>query len=273
MLMLLMELACQRPIALPSPPAPPATEVLWARRDEPDALQEALSLYARAAEREPESRWLRIRLVRGWVLHASHHSGPDETEAAWEMALGWGESCLSLNSEYAALRQKERESEQSAARALSADDVPCAYWTAQAWEGWLTHQGASTRLLARDAAPAFVERISALEPTYHYSAIARYWGSHYARLPPFAGRDLERSRTHFSHARADSPGFLGTDVEMAQHWAVTAGDQDTFVALLEGVLAADLDGAPDVRPENRVAQDRARELLANQGVFFPIDGP
>jgi hypothetical protein len=269
MLTLLLGLACQRPVALPPPPSPPAAEVLWARRDDPAALQEALSLYARAAENDPDSRWLQLRLTRGWVFQATYHSSPDASEAAWESALRWGESCLALNTEYSALRQKERESEQSATRSLTAADVPCAYWMALAWDGWLSHQGTSTRLLARDTSPAYIERVSALEPTYHYSAVARYWGSHYAQLPPFAGRDLAQSRQHFTQARTDSPGFLTADVDMARHWAVTAGDRETFVALLEGVLAADPGTTPDVLPENRAARALAQQLLARQDDLFP----
>jgi hypothetical protein len=267
---LFLALACRPPAALPPPPSPPRTEVLWARRDEAASLSEALSLYAHLAAESPDDRWLLGRLTRGWVLHAEAHTPPGAaTLAAWEESMRWGEACLSLNADFTALRQKERETETSAARALTAADVPCAYWSARAWEGWLSQQGASTRLLARTVAPAYIARISELAPAHHHGAVDRYWGGYYARLPSFAGRDLDRSQTHYDRARAAAPGFLATDVEAAAGLAVASDDVMAFVSLLEGTLTADAGALPEVLPENRMAQARARTLLDEQSALFP----
>lgn len=255
-------LACRPPAALPAPPSPPREAVLWSQRDDPDALREALALYAA----QPAERWTLARLTRGWVLYARHHT---DDATAWDEALRWGEACLAQNPTYDALRQKERESTATAARALTEADTDCAYWTALAWEGWLSQQGASTRLLARSTAPALMARVGELSPEHFYGGVDRYWGVYYASLPPFAGQDLDRARGHLDAAQAAAPDFLANDVALAEAWATQAEDVMSFVTLLEGTQKAQLDALPAVLPENRLAQVRARTLLAAQGALFP----
>jgi hypothetical protein len=57
-------------------------------------------------------------------------------------------------------------------------------------------------------------------------------------------------------------------VREAETLAVLLQDRRRFEGLLGEVLAFDAAAAPDVGPENRLAQRRARELLARRDSLF-----
>ena len=64
------------------------------------------------------------------------------------------------------------------------------------------------------------------------------------------------------------PGYLGTKVLKAEYYATKMQDAELFAKLLDEVLAADPDAIPELGPENRAEQAKAKKLKANQSDFF-----
>ena len=67
---------------------------------------------------------------------------------------------------------------------------------------------------------------------------------------------------------SQGPGLLDTHVVWAQRWAVKAQDYATFLSQLKLVRDASLETAPELRPENTLAQQRAKDLLEHPEELF-----
>lgn len=242
---------------------------LWGERQDSNKLQLALERYEANYAVNPRDRQTVIRLTRGWYFYGDAYQSTDEEKAAaWDTAIGWGKKCLGLNREFTALLEKGNETEATAARVLTEDDVACAYWTATALGKWAGLQGLSTLLKNKGTVFALITRVTELKPDFFYSAPDRYWGAYYAALPGFAGQDLGKSATHFDASIAGSPAYLGTSVLKAQYWAVKTQNKEAFETLLNGVVSADISGSPKIMPENMAEQAKARDLLSRKDDLF-----
>ena len=243
-------------------------DALWAQRSDKAKLKEALALYEKVYQSDPRNRGVAGRLVRGWYFLGDTHEADDAAkEAAWDTAISWGKKCLAINEQFAAAVASGKSEEESAGL-LGADDVPCMYWSASSLGKWARLKGIATLLKHKGTAYAYISRVTELSPGYFYGAADRYWGAYYAALPSFAGQDLNKSAEHFDKSGQRSPEYLGTKVLKAEIWAVKTQNSAAFDSLLSEVLAADASATPEIEPENKAAQARARELQGMKGDLF-----
>ncbi len=254
------------PVAVPA--ADPAAtkaqaEALWAQRGDQAKLREALTAYEQVLAAAPTDRDALYHLLRGYYfLGDGHLTVMDEKLVVWEKAITYGNQCLALNTEYAALLQKGDEDPATATRTLKVDDVPCIYWTSSALGKWAKASGLMVTLRHLPTVKAYMTKVGELEPTYYYNGPDRYWGAYYAAIPSFSGQDLKKSREYFDKALAAYPTFLGTHVLVAEQWAIKSQDKETFKKELEWVMAADATVLPEVQPEMEAAKRQAAALLA-----------
>lgn len=146
--------------------------------------------------------------------------------------------------------------------------VPLLYWRASALGRWSHRDGVNTRVDMRGEVRASMERITQLDRDYNFAGADRTLGAALATLPPTLGGDIERARAHFLYAIARHPGYLGSRVRYAIEVAVRNDRRDVFIEQLELALAADPDALPEVGPENRIEQRRAREALERIEYYF-----
>lgn len=242
---------------------------LWAERGDKAKLQAALTKYEQVYAMDPTDRDVAGRLVRGWYfLGDGHETEKDAKLSAWFTSIEWGKKCLALNTEFTALLAKGDETEETAARAFSAEDVPCLYWTSSALGKWAKGSGLPTTLKHLPTVKAYMTRVGELNADYYYAGPDRYWGAYYAAIPSFAGQDLGKSRAHFDKAIAAHPTFLGHHVLLAGEWAVKSQDKATFEKELKWVLEQDAGAIPDVKPEAEAEQRKAKALLDGQADYF-----
>jgi hypothetical protein len=76
------------------------------------------------------------------------------------------------------------------------------------------------------------------------------------------------SRAHFDRALALAPAFQLTRVREAETLCVLLQDRKRFEALLGEVAAFEATAAPEIAPENRIARERARDLLRRADRLF-----
>lgn len=244
-------------------------DALWPERGETANLKAALAKYEAAYNANPTDRETAGRLVRGWYfLGDAHETDTDAKNVAFDTAVSWGKRCLAINADFKARLEKGDQKEQDVVDALTREDVPCMYWTSSATGKWAKLNGILTSLKHIDTVKAYMTRIGDLQPEFFYHGPDRYWGAYYSLIPSFSGRDLNKSKTHYDISIAGSPQYLGTQVLVADTWAVNSQDKDTYVRSLQAVIDADPGDDPDIGPENRAEQKKAKRLLDQAGERF-----
>jgi predicted anti-sigma-YlaC factor YlaD len=149
-------------------------------------------------------------------------------------------------------------------------DVPLLYWTGAAWGAAIASAKNDSDLAADlPAVEALMTRARALDPDWGDGAIHDFFISWEGGRPAAAGASPARAREAFDRSVATSGGRRAAPfVSYAETVAVANQDRREFTALLEQALAIDPDAVPDQRLANRIAQKRARWLLARQDELF-----
>ncbi|MFL5273271.1 MAG: TRAP transporter TatT component family protein, partial [Anaeromyxobacteraceae bacterium] len=155
-----------------------------------------------------------------------------------------------------------------AADAVAAPGAEPLDWLARAPGGRAQARGIAAVLSVKDAARAMMERAATLDERVDHAGPRRALGAWLAVLPGAAGGGAAASRASFDRARALAPAYLLARVREAEVLAVLVQDRARFDALLGEVLASDPARAPEVAPENRLAQRLAKDLQARRDRLF-----
>lgn len=152
---------------------------------------------------------------------------------------------------------------------LTAADVPRFYTLGTAWAGWIqAHQDDLNAVAELPRVEAVMTRIVELDERYKEGSAHLYLGSFAILLPPALGGRPEVAREHFERAIALSGGTnLMAKVVYAERYARMLYDRPLHDRLLAEVLAADPD-TPGLVLQNTLAQQRARQLLADADTYF-----
>ncbi len=246
----------------------------WQNRGDEAQVVAAIGKWEQAAEMDPSDHEHWVRLSRAYYFLADGHMSFDEARqeemiATYEKGIQAGERALVALSPDFAQRMRAGTRIEEAVAVLDAQAVPALYWRSSNMGKWGLAKGFATVLAYKDEIRAIMARCLELDATYFYHAPHRYFGAFYARVPAFAGGDLERSREHFETALEAAPGYLGTRSLMAEFYAVKSQNRQLFEEQLNAVLEADLSQLPEeVRPENELEQRRAQALMAKANELF-----
>jgi len=163
------------------------------------------------------------------------------------------------------LRGKEAERAPALAK-TTREEVPLLFWTLAAWGGAISQRKTDMELLGDvPAVAAMLDRALALDEAYDLGALHEFAITFDPARPE--GTTLEKQRAHFARARELQKGKkISALVTYAESVAVPAQDRKTFEGLLREALRFDVDApqARDERLENKIAQRRARFLLAHE---------
>jgi predicted anti-sigma-YlaC factor YlaD len=260
----------------------------WAEDDDPELVAQALPFALKTFEsllaESPRNPDLLLGACRGFLLYARGFVEPQaealppaefaratalrERALRLELrALGYCRRALdlALPGASAALARDPASALAGARRA----DVPVLYWSGAAW-GSAIALGVGRPELVADlpAVRALFERAQALEPGFERGALDEAMIS-LAALPADLGGSPERAREHYRAAVERSAGRRASPhVAWATSAAVAAQDRRGFRRALEAALAVDPDASPPDRLANRIAQARARLLLARIDELF-----
>lgn len=246
-------------------------ERAFARRAEPKALQAAIAAWEKALTLVPTRTLTLQRLARAYFLLAdSVHAIEAESDErrrepmikAYERGLTLAERGLMLASKPFAARVRAGATPGDATQALGKEAAPLLFWFAVNLGKWARAHGAWTAVYHRHCVRKAIVRVMTVDRGHWHGGADRYLGAYYAFLSSVMGGDAERSRRHFETSLLIAPHFLGTKVLMAEFlYGKRLRDRARFVATLKEVLAADPKVIPDLEPEQRLAQRRARVLL------------
>lgn len=252
-----------------------AAEAAWEKRDDESQLRQAIAQWEKVVAADPSDHETWARLTRALYFladgHIRFHEGnksQNEMLTTFEKAVTAAERGLMALSEPFTQKMRDGAKIEEAAKVLDASAVPLLYWRASALGKWASAKGFATLLSHKDEIKETMQVCLDKDPNYFYMGPDRYFGVYYARAPGFAGGDVKKSRVHFDKSLAAHPNYLGTSVLMAEDLAVKAQDKKLFEERLDFVLKADPNAIPEVAPENRVEQRKAKALLAKKDELF-----
>ena len=249
-------------------------QAAWAGRDDEANVRSAIEKFQAIAEADPSNDEAWVMLSRSHYFLADCHlrfdeSKQDEFMSSFEQGTAAAEHALIAVSDEFAQRMRAGTRIEEALGVLDASAAPGLYWRASNLGKWASADGFATLLSYKDEIRAVMARCLELDREYYYWGPDRYFGVFYGRAPSFAGGDLERSREHFETSLRHAPHYFATRVLMAQDYAVKAQDRATFDEQLTYVLEHDPEeGGPDIAPENRCEQRKARALVAQADELF-----
>lgn len=142
-------------------------------------------------------------------------------------------------------------------------DAQALFWGTFGWLTWIEQQqGAPLAMADLVVVEQIMARLLELDEAVENGGPHLFFGALYGTKPEMLGGDPVRSRFHFERALALSDrSFLMVQTLFAETYARMVFDQALHDALLEEVLAFELQNAPAQALSNQIAKRRARELL------------
>lgn len=255
-------------------------DALWEKRGDRASLEQALVKWEEATtiatpDLDEDARRKALaevytKLTHGYYFLADAHirfsEGKDaeaveeEMKAVFNKGITAAEKGLGVYSKEFAQQVRREAAWPDAIKGLDKGATPMLYWYSSNMGKWALLEGFTEILSRKDDIKATMDLVEAQNGEYFYAAPFRYFGVYYTRLP-FPGGDPPKSKEYFDKAIAVAPGYLANRVLMAENYATKVGDKDLYRKELEAVLAFDLAQAPELEPENRFEQKKARQLL------------
>ena len=248
-------------------------EAEWLQRGDIEHLRAAIAAWEQIVAANPSDHETWTRLSRGYYFLADGHLSFDEANREsmmenYEKGKVAADRALAALSPDFAERIRNNTRIEEAVSVLQANAVPALYWRSANLGKWASADGFATVLSYKDEIRAIMMRCLELDANYFYAAPHRYFGAFFARAPAFAGGDLERSRQHFEASLQHSPNYFATRVLYAQDYAVKAQNRQLFEEQLNLVINGNVQGIPEVVPENTAEQRKARDLMARADELF-----
>jgi hypothetical protein len=234
----------------------------FAGRDDPAQLDGALETWRGALRYRPNDAALLVRLSRASRLRA-HSLSSNDAQSHADEGVAWAERALCAGNRQVCERAaSSRQAPAHVFNQATLEDLPALIAYAEALLDWSELHGLQTLLAQHEWIIAAADRARELDHSAEEGAPDRLLGIMWATLTADYGGDLRRSEERFEAALATAPGYLPTRVEYAARWCVRTRDGERYRRLLHEAAAADPSALPERAPENRAAQQRARDLLA-----------
>lgn len=168
------------------------------------------------------------------------------------------------------LRTASDEAFAKAVRELEREDVPTAFWTANAWGSMINlGQEDPTLVLELPRVEALMKRVLELDPEYFDGGAHLFFGLMKASVPAALSDETESALEHFAEADRVAGGKnLMVKALRARFVLVAKRDRDGFVAALEEVLESRPE-SPRHQLVNALAKRRARRWLAEVDRLVP----
>lgn len=258
------------------------------REDDPELVRETLPVVMKAMEgvliSSPDDPGLRLATSQAFALYASGFLEADaerlegsdyeaaEVLRARAIALhlrARDHALHALELAHPGIGARLRTEPVTAAAELEPTDVQAAYLTGGTWGLAIALGKDRADLVADvDAVRALLRRALELDEAYERGAIHEALIAIEA-LPAIMGGSPDKARAHYARALELSGGTRASvHVALATGVSVGAQERAEFERLLAQSLAVDVSSDPDQRLANRLAQARARRLLARIDELF-----
>ena len=246
-------------------------DALWKERGDKAKLVAAINKWEVAAAQSADpvllSKISRAHYLLGDGFHALE-GNLEQRDSEYQLGLDWATKALKIAAPEFAKAMAEGKKHSESITLATKDAVPAAYWYATNLGKWAASRGFATRLRYKDDIKATMMHIKSMDEMYFYAAPYRYLGSFEALTAGLAGGSLEKSEENYKKGIELAPNYLGTKVLWAEYLCVKQQNKAMFKQLLDEVIAANASIDPEVEPENKIEQEKAKKLLAKIDELF-----
>lgn len=264
----------------------------FGRDDDPDFICESspfgLKTIESLIESAPEHVGLHTAATRGFVqygyaclqLEADRVEDDDfkgarhlrkRAQGMYHRAVRYGLAGINLEVEAKDVRAALRTEPKKTLADFEAEHVPLLYWTAMGWAAGVALDKDDVELAADlGLVEHLMARVAALDPDYGEGAVHDFYLSWEMAQPGGDPQEkAKRAKARMDKAfAASNEQRLSPLVAYAESVLVATQDGAAFDALLDRVLAFDLEAAPRHRLVNTLAQRRARWLKNRKDDLF-----
>ncbi len=246
------------------------SDLVLAEQSIPANLTLLEALYRSKDRDDDHLALLLTQAYSGYALGFVEDKDPERAKALYIRARDYGLSVLKKNTRFNAAFDGSAEEFASGVAALSKDDVPAVFWTANAW-GNLVKLGLGDPSVIGDLhkVNSLMEFVLRSDENFYYGSAHLYFGTMLATVPKNLGGKPDSAKKHFDKCLEIGGGkFLLPYVFLAQSYAVQIQDKALFESSLKTVEDASIDVLPEQRLVNAIAKQKAKALLAKEGDLF-----
>ena len=190
--------------------------------------------------------------------------------AIYDKGTKAGENVLNTVEKFAKAKKKKK-AESEAVKTIGKENIDALYWTAANLARWAKFASFTQKLSVKARIRYLWDRVMELDPNYFYGGVYRFFGGYFALVPTITGEnDPVKSKEMFDKGLASAPDYLETKVLFAEAYCThpKVKDKVMFEKILNEVINADVNVNKDLIPENKMAVEKAKKLLAQEKELF-----
>lgn len=242
---------------------------LFSQRDNKEKLNECIKLLEEitSANKDYESF---VLLSRSYYLLGEYTDNADEKLPIHEKGIKAGENALNTVEKFAKA-QKKKKAEAEAVKTITKENMDALYWLAANQARWAKFASFTKKLSVKARIRYLWDKVHELDQNYFYGGSNRFFGGYFALVPTITGEnDPVKAKEHFDKAIAAAPEYIETKVLFAEAYCAhgKVKDRELFKKTLNEVLAFDISKHPELLAENKLAQEKAKKLLAQEAELF-----
>lgn len=235
----------------------------WENRGDKASLQQAIEAYQKAYAAQP-SYQLAERLSYAWYFLADAFEQGDQKSKDYYAGYEWGIKALCYDPGFTQRFVDQKQGMGDAVKGVPRELAGGIFWTATCYGKWGKMRNILKQLGPAKQARKMILYLYSIDRAYYYGGPARWLGAYYAIAPGIAGGDIKKSKQYYDEALAMAPAYFATKVLMAENYYPEVKDRAGRDQALDEVLAGDPDALPEIAIEQRVEQDKARQLKAGK---------
>jgi len=242
---------------------------LFAQRDKKEKLEEGIKIMEEILAKESDYETM-VLLSHSYYFFAEFHDDKIRKLELHEKGLNAGEMALGKIEKFAQA-MKGGAKEEDAVKILTKENIEALYWTAANLARWAKYSSFSKRVAAKSRIRYLWDKIHEIDATYFYGGAYRFFGGYYSLVPTITGdNDPVKSKEMFDKCVEVAPQYLETKVLYAEAYCThgKVKNKELFKKLIDEVINADLQKYPEIMPENKIAQEKAKKLLLQETELF-----
>jgi len=258
----------------------------WRERDSREKVEEAITHFETAAGCSPTEKEfgakkramvdVLLKLSEAHYFMGNAHMAFDERKESnrkdlrdrFEQGLTAAEQAMVLlDKDVAGMLAGKEKAMNSGVGEVPDEVLPALYWYAVNLGEWSRHAGPRQAMRYRERVRIAMEVVQRRLPNYDNGGPDRFLGVYHSRFPA-SGGDPRRSEAAFKESLELSPNYFDTRFRYALHYAVLVQERELFERQLRRVLETPATVVPELEPENKLAQEHARRLMAKSDQLF-----